>query len=55
MEPDVDSFLLLFNRFSYSQRTEAIRRLNEYIEGGQLTKDRIIKESGQRNTAREWT
>lgn len=53
MEPDIDSFILLFHRFSYSQKNEAIRRLNEYIEGGEAAKGRIIKESEQRNSIKK--
>jgi hypothetical protein len=53
MEPDIDSFLLLYARFDYSQRAEAIRRLNEYIEGGQAVRDRIVKESERRNSVKK--
>lgn len=52
MEPDIDSFLLVFSRFDYSQRTEAIRRLNEYINGGQEVRERIVEESRRRNVER---
>lgn len=53
MEPDIDSFLLLYHRFTYAQRTEAINRLNEYIQGVQPVRDRIIKESERRNSVRK--
>lgn len=53
MEPDIDSFLLLYARFDYPQRTEAIRRLNEYIEGGQAVRDRIVRESERRNSIKK--
>lgn len=53
MQPDVDSLILIFDRLSNDQRSEAIRRLNQYIEGGQTTKDRIVRESGQRNAVKK--
>lgn len=53
MEPDVDSLILLFHRSTYAQRTEAITRLNQYIEGGYVEKDRIIKESERRNSIKK--
>lgn len=49
MEPDVDSLILLFDRLGDDQKNEAIDRLNEYIRGGLIVKQRIVKESGQRN------
>jgi hypothetical protein len=53
MEPDVDSFILIFDHFSDHQKGEAVRRLNEYLQGGQITKNRIVKESGQRNSVKK--
>jgi hypothetical protein len=44
---------LIFDRLSNDQKNEAIRRLNEYIEGGQTTKNRVVKESGQRNAVKK--
>ena len=52
MEPDVDSLILLFDRLGDDQKNEAIDRLNEYIRGGLIVKQRIVKESGQRNVVK---
>ncbi len=52
MEPDVDSLILIFDRLSDSQKREAIRRLNEYLDGSPITKSRIVRESGQRNVVK---
>lgn len=53
MQPDIDSLILIFNRLSEHQKNEAVQRLNEYIQGNQITKDRIVKESGQRNAVKK--
>jgi len=45
MNPDVDSFILVFDSFSRDQKIEAVNRLNEYINGSQGVKQQIVKES----------
>jgi hypothetical protein len=47
MEPDSDSFILIFDRLSDDQKREALRKLREYLDGGPITKQRIVRESGQ--------
>lgn len=53
MEPDVDSLILIFNRLSDDQKREAIRRLNEYIDSDQITKNQIVRESARRNAVKK--
>ena len=47
MEPDSDSFILIFDELSESQKSEALRKLREYLEGDPITRERIVKESEQ--------
>ncbi len=47
MEPDSDSFILIFDGLSESEKREALRKLREYLDGGPIIRQRIVKESGQ--------
>jgi hypothetical protein len=53
METDIDRLILLFDSFSVNEQAEAIRRLNEYIQGNAPIKQRIVRESNQRNNVRK--
>lgn len=47
MEPDSDSFMVVFDGLSEPEKREALRKLREYLEGGSIAKQRIVKESSQ--------
>jgi hypothetical protein len=53
MEPDADSLVMLFARLDYSQRAEAIDKINQYIAAGEYEKQRIVRESSQRNAVKK--
>jgi hypothetical protein len=53
MELDADSLIVLFASLNYSQRLEAIDKINQYIASGEYEKQRIVRESSQRNAVKK--
>jgi hypothetical protein len=45
VDPEVAGLLRVFDSLSQSKQVEAVQRLNEYIEGSALERQRIIGES----------
>ena len=53
MEPDSDSFILVFDELSEHEKREALRKLHEYLDGGPITRQRIVKESVQQRNVQK--
>jgi len=52
MEPEVADLIRLYLSLTPAHQAAAVRSINEYIQGGQYTRDRIANESISKSARR---